>query len=274
MSINKKILKKFFTYLDYDRNIEEFLSRFPEPQTRKELQKYADIISDIRNLKNVRADDKFENYALRNIYSRTRIDNTEVQKEIPKKDTLLIRLRPAYLKPLAIFISVFIFISLSFAGTIYASEKSLPGETLYPVKRTTESIQIALTPYKYENDLYLKILDSRLNEAEIILNQTDFIDTVIVEELIAEIDDTYERCLSRNYFNTNQDRQVQMRIRGIKEVFKGKCGMQKSSSPYPNQNFKDSNDTNTGKNENSSFSNSEKTQQNNKQNQNKKGQEK
>lgn len=270
MSISKKILKKFFTFLDYDRDIEEFLYDFSEPQTHKELQEYADIISDIRNLKNIRADDKFENYALKNIYSRVRIDDADIQKKISKKDMLLIRFRPTYLKPLAIFVSVFIFVSLSFVGTIYASEKSLPGETLYPVKRTTESIQIALTPYKYENDLYLKILDSRLNEAEIILNQTDFIDIVIVEELITDIDDTYERCLSRKYFDMNQNGQVQMRIRGIKEVFKRKCNMLKNSSSYPNQNFKDSNDTNTGKNENSSFSNSEKTQQNNKQNQNKK----
>lgn len=70
-------------------------------------------------------------------------------------------------------------------------------------------------------------LNSRLNEADIILNQGDFTDTTAVEKLITDIDDTYESCRNRNYLNANQNMQMQIRISTVKEGFKKRYGMQK-----------------------------------------------
>ncbi len=228
--INKKVLKKFLNLIDKGVDVNTYLSKFPDEYD--ELKEYADIIKDFEDLKKTPINKDFEEQSLKNIYLKAKLENSENRKDsekTSKKDLLFIRLRPAYLKPLIIFFSVFIFMSFSFGGILYASEDSIPGDTLYTVKRASENLQLALTPYKYEKTIYLKMLDSRLNEAHIILSQVNFKDNVAVENLIKEIDDTYERCRNRNYLGSYEDEQLQNKIKIVKEQYRKRYKMRENN---------------------------------------------
>ena len=121
--------------------------------------------------------------------------------------------------------------SFSFGGILYASGDSVPGDNLYTVKRTSENLQVVLTPYKYEKTIYLKMLDSRLYEADIIFNRVDFADNNIAESLIKDIDDTYERCRNRNYLDSYGDEQMQDKIKTVKEQYRKRYRIQENKNP-------------------------------------------
>lgn len=236
--INIKILKRFLNLIDKDMDMRKCVSELADNQDI--LRKYAQIIEDFKNLKNIRANNDFEEKSLKDIYLRSRIENIAEQKKDLKKDMLLFRLHPFYLKPLMIFLAVFVFLSFSFTGTIYASGNSVPGELLYPVKRASENIRITLTPYKYENIIYLKMLDSRLSEADILLNLSDFKDAAALENLVTDIDDTYKSCKNRNYLGSDQDVQMQIKISAVKEGFKKRYGIKiKNTDDFSGNNIID-----------------------------------
>jgi len=269
MNINKKILKKFLNLLDKGLDMETCLASFPDE--RENLKQYAAIIGTFKNLKNIRVDKDFEDNSLKDIYSRLRIEHLKNREKMSKKDAFLIRLRPAYLKPLVIFLGVLIFMSFSFAGTLYASESSIPGDTLYTLKRTSENIHVAFTPYKYEETLYLKLLDTRLSEADSILNKTNYTDTAAAEKLLSDIDITYKKCRERKYLSADQDGHMQIRIRGIEEGFRYRYGMQEGSTTNCSdqtskeiQNTKSSSDTaKTGQYQNNSVNSDNNKTENN-----------
>jgi len=58
------------------------------------------------------------------------------------------------------------------SGAVYAASDSLPGDTLYPVKRTVEAMQLAVSHDDASNArLYLNLASKRLEEAEALLKK-------------------------------------------------------------------------------------------------------
>lgn len=247
MKLSEKTLKKFLALLDKGQDIQACLDKFPDE--REKLMEYVNLINSFKNLENIKPGEEIENKSLKNIYSRGRIDSAENMQKMTKKDRLLIRLRPAYLKPLTIFLGTLFFMSFSFGGTLYASSSSVPGDTLYAFKRTSENIHVSITPQKYKGRLYIKLLEKRLSEADIILSEADYTNTEAANLLLSDIDNTYRQCLQKKYLDNSLDSRMQMRIRGVKEGFKNKCGMQGSNSticPEGNQSPGTGNDPTTG----------------------------
>jgi hypothetical protein len=226
--MNEKVIKKFLILIDKGMDIDACLSKFPGEYDY--LKEYAETIKSLDNLKDIVADKDFEEKSLKDIYLRARTEDIESVKKISPKNVLPAGLRPAYLKPLIAFLAVLVLIGFSFTGTLYASADSLPGDILYPVKRTSENIQVAFTPYKYEKNLYLKILEERLGEADMILNQADFKDTDAAESLLGDIDGTYRICRERKYLGTYEGEQLQNQITAVKERFRNRYGIQKHST--------------------------------------------
>ncbi len=224
-NMNKKVLKKFLSLIDKGMDIDACLSKFPGEY--QNLKEYAGIIKGLDNLKDIAADKNFEEKSLEDIYFRARTEDTEGVKKISPKSAILAGLRPAYLKPLIAFFAVLVLIGFSFTGTLYASGDSLPGDILYPVKRTSENLKVAFTPYKYEEKLYLKILEERLGEADMILSQADFKDTDAAENLISDIDNTYRICRERKYLGADEDEQLQNDITAVKDRLRNRYGIQK-----------------------------------------------
>jgi len=222
--INKKILKRFDKLLDSGAAIEECLEKFP--LYKDELAAYASITRNLKYLQNIKPEKTVEDHCLKMVYLKSRISNIAGDKETLKRDAAFVRMRPAYLKPLVIFLGVFIFISFSFTGTIYASNDSLPGDTLYSVKRVSESIAVAFTPYKYERSIFLKMLDERLFEADMILNNPEYSNTEATEKLISDIDETFNSCCQRKYLGSESNTYFEERVRHMKEGLHNRYQMQ------------------------------------------------
>jgi hypothetical protein len=222
--VNQKILKKFLDLLDKGYKIDTCLEHFPD--YRDELINYAETIGRFKDLKALNVKEDYLKQNLKDIYTKAKIENLKDQNHISKKDLFLIRFRPAYLKPLTVFLSVFAFFSFSFAGTVYASTDTIPGETLYTVKRATESIQIAFTPYDREGNLYFKFLARRLNEADILFQKSDDIALSFAGNLLTDIDYSYNKCLEHKYQGLNDGGKMKGRINKLKEDFNEKCQVQ------------------------------------------------
>ncbi len=59
---------------------------------------------------------------------------------------------------------------ISGTGAVYASNNSLPGDTLYPVKTWVENIQLAIAPEDVDTGLHMRFAEHRVEEAvELIL---------------------------------------------------------------------------------------------------------
>jgi hypothetical protein len=223
-SVNQKILKKFLSLLDKGCKMDECLEQFPDH--RDELVGYSEMIDRLKDLQVPNVKEDYLKQNLKDIYAKAKIENLKDQNHISKKDLLLISLRPAFLKPLTVFLSVFVFFSFSFAGTVYASTDTVPGETLYTVKRASESIQIVFTPYDSEGSLYFKFLTRRLNEADVLLQKSDDISLSFAGNLLTDIDFSYGKCLEHKYRGLNDGGKMKGRINKLKEDFNEKCRMQ------------------------------------------------
>lgn len=64
------------------------------------------------------------------------------------------------------FSAVLVFLLVIFLGTGYAAAHSLPGEPLYPMKRTIEQVELVLSPPEYRPTVRLKFTQRRLDELE------------------------------------------------------------------------------------------------------------
>ena len=78
----------------------------------------------------------------------------------------LVRLPPAMALRWAFALGMVFAMVWASAGTVSASESSLPGEALYPVKRLSENVWLALTPAAERPALHLEFAGRRLAEIE------------------------------------------------------------------------------------------------------------
>lgn len=196
----------------------------------KELEPYLNVLKDLKNLEYIWNNKKLEDSILEKVY-KSNIHPDKIYGD--NHDIRRIRVRPAFLKPVIVFLSLLLFFSLSFAGTVYASAGSLPGDALYNVKRTYESVQIAFTPYANEGKLYFNFLNKRIYEVDTLLNRAGTIDEEIIENLLSEIDYNYDRCMEHNSFGENNGKGIGRRIDDLRETFHRRRG-NKYNSSYSN----------------------------------------
>jgi len=77
-----------------------------------------------------------------------------------------------WLKRMAVVVPLMIVVLASVAGTVYAAQDSLPGDTLYPVKLSTEQIRRVLTiDDSAGTELELKFAGIRLKEIEAVADK-------------------------------------------------------------------------------------------------------
>lgn len=223
--ISSRVIKKFLNLIDRGYSIDYCLEKFSP--YKKELGPYSHILKNLKNLGNIKNNKKLEDSILEKIYK-----NSEQTDQIRESNYNVrrIRVRPAFLKPVIVFLSIFMFFSLSFAGTIYASANSLPGDVLYNVKKTYENVQIVFTPYANEGKLYLKFLNKRIDEASALLNRTGTIDEEIIESLLSEIDYNYGKCMEHKSFGKNEGKRIGSRINSLRVIFHRRRGYQNENN--------------------------------------------
>ncbi|MFC2022575.1 DUF5667 domain-containing protein [Chloroflexota bacterium] len=149
----------------------ECLDRYPG--MRHELEPLLKVALGIKEPSVIRPSDTFKIQARVNLIERihasqsVKNSTSAVSKSGAKQIWYSV-----WLKPLTIAIAAILFVSVLGTGTAYASQDSLPGDILYPVKIGTEQLQRMLTFNEAANvDLELKFSDTRLSETKAIANK-------------------------------------------------------------------------------------------------------
>lgn len=94
--------------------------------------------------------------------------------------------------PRAVFAGILVVMAFwLISSTATAAQNSLPGQTLYAVKRTVEKIQLTLTVDEVKKtEIRIKHAENRLTEAKTIVDTSSTTDEKIVEQTLNDLKDT------------------------------------------------------------------------------------
>lgn len=221
----QNILDRCHALLKKGHSLEYCLERFKDHQ--QEIRHYFEIVENISSLKKVGPSKEFRENSLESIISRA--DKYERTIAV-KTQRNIISSRKLILRPAMIFI-VFIILSVfSFAGTLFASQDSLPGETLYPLKRSFEDFRVNVYPESFKGNLHLNLLNNRINEAITLLDSENEIDPSLIEELISEMDRHYRMCRNYDCIGSSEEDDYFNLIDNVKTRYHNRYGMGREDS--------------------------------------------
>jgi hypothetical protein len=162
------------------------------------LEEYFKAIKYLKDLKNIRPKEINIKSSLNKIYKSA--------KDKPDKDIIKSKTAAPYsgrrislLKLAVVFTMVLVVLIFSSAGTVYASQDSLPGENLYVVKRAAESVQLFFYPESKKWQLHFKLLNNRIYEADSLIKTGQEGNMELIKELLLEIDEEYSQCKKYNF---------------------------------------------------------------------------
>lgn len=129
----------------------------------------------------------------------------EEMQTLPMQNYVKIRRWPTLIptKAVAAIIITFLVIITAGGSTVYAAQRSLPGDTLYPIKTGIENIQLTATPGAGgKARFYLKLIQRRINETTRQVKANRNISNEISETIGQNIDNAI---IEANKINNNQD---------------------------------------------------------------------
>jgi len=219
----EKIFGKCLKLISRGYSIQYCLKKYS--RYKDTLEEYFKTIKYLENLKNIKPKDINIKSSLNKIYSSAKnsaepdMGKTKSKTAAPGSGR-----RVSLLKPAIVFITVLVVTIFSFAGTVYASQDSLPGENLYPVKRTAESIQLFFYPESKKGQLHFKLLNNRIYEADMLMESGQDSGIELIEELLLEIDEEYYQCKKYNFFEAGDEEETVTTINNIKNKYRNKYG--------------------------------------------------
>jgi len=130
--------------------------------------------------------------------------------------------RTRIIKPIIIFISVFIFFILSFAGVAYAAQGSTNNEFLYPIKRTIENLKLKIYPESDKGELYYQMLQNRIDEANQLLESKNIEpkNEVATKKIFNEAQSNFKACKEKNYFGPSNEQEIKQILNSLEEKYK------------------------------------------------------
>ena len=147
------------------------------------------------------------------------------------------------LKPAMIFLVFLVLAIFSFTGTLFASQDTVPGQVLYPLKRSFEDLKLSVYPESKKDSLHFQFLNNRIDEANTILGSDDHSAGTLVEGLIGEIENEYRMCKQYNCFSTGDEDRVLGSIENIKNRYRYRYDKSQARDMGPDQ------DNSTGNNQ-------------------------
>ena len=194
----KKLLEKCFVLIKKGYSVRYCLSKYKKH--RKELEGYLYDIVNLRENIPVKLEKDYLENNLYKIYDKLKNEAVEQNSDIRYK-------KPLILRPAIIFLSILFVILLSFSGVIYASQSSIPGNTLYLIKKSVEDIKLITYPESLKGALHYKILKSRIYEAAVLLKIKNG-DNLVINDIIDEIDSVFIQCQEYSYFGNNTEEET------------------------------------------------------------------
>ncbi|MDZ7837867.1 MAG: DUF5667 domain-containing protein [Actinomycetota bacterium] len=174
---------------------------------RDRLEPYLKTAMQIKGLKSLQPDENFKKSTLQHVLS-----------QIPQK-----RPRARWLKPAIAFIAAFMIVSFSFAGTAYAAQSSIPGQALYPVKRTVEEVQLFIYPPAQKAKLHLNMLNRRIEEARQVMASEDT-PQQLADQVMQNIEQQYGQCKQYGYLSSENQDQIIEDIESINGRYQKRYG--------------------------------------------------
>jgi hypothetical protein len=213
----QRIIDKCHKLLEKGYSLDQCLERFSSFD--REIRDYFSIAEDIKKLKKLSPSKEFTKNGLESIiYRAESLDASE------KIAPAAVPLRKLILRPAMIFMAFIIISVFSFAGTLFASQESIPGETLYPLKRSFEQFQLNIYPEGMKAGLHLRFLGNRIDEAEILLEEENEADPSLIEGLIAEMDSQYRSCSQYDCLDPAHEDDILDSINSIKNRYRSRYG--------------------------------------------------
>ena len=196
----QKVMDKCHILINKGYSIDYCLDKFKD--CRQEIKEYFAAAESLGTLKAVRPEKKFSENSLDLIINRA-----EKQKRAAgvKPGHSTTPVRRLILRPAMIFLIIFMLTVFSFSGTLLASQESVPGEALYPLKRSFEDFRLNIYPENLKDGLHLQFLNNRISEADMLLEEENIDDAILLEGLITEIDKQYQMCKQYNCINSGNE---------------------------------------------------------------------
>lgn len=211
----EKIFNRCLRLIERGCSIEYCLKKYSK--YREPLEEYFNTIKLFKNLKNIKPEGMDIAGSLDRIYIASGKDKDKI-----KTGAISPHKKISFLKPAIVFITVLVVAIFSFTGTIYASRDSLPGETLYPVKKAAENMQLFFWPESKKGGLHFKFLNNRIYEANMLLESGDNNGVELIEMLLDEIDREYLKCKEYSYFKNISEEETSAAINKIKNTYRNR----------------------------------------------------
>jgi len=151
-------------------SLEDCLDRYP--YVRHELEPLLRVAMSIKEPADIRPSDAFKVRARVNLMEHIHASQSgKKAMRSPSQAGVRHGWYTGWARAVAIAVAVILFISAAGTGTAFASQSSLPGDTLYSVKLGTEQLQRIITfDDAAEVELELKFASTRLDELEELTN--------------------------------------------------------------------------------------------------------
>jgi len=210
----QKVIDKCHILIKKGYSIDYCLDRFKD--SRQEIKDYFAIAESLNILRTVRPGKNFSENSLDLIIKRAK-KRERIAGIRPTHSTTPIR--RSILRPAMIFLIIFMLTVFSFSGTLFASQESIPGEALYPLKRSFESFRLNIYPENLKDSLHLQFLNNRINEADTLLEEENDDNVILLEELIIDIDKQYQMCKQYDCINSRNENALLDSIDSVKNRY-------------------------------------------------------
>ena len=220
----EKVIYKCLMLMEKGHSLDECISRFKGH--RDEITEYFKTIKNIKGLEVIMPEKDYQKNGLtqimgeakrREMISSEKADAAAAIKRSKPGAKKRLLLRPAMIFLVFLVVSVF-----SFSGTLFASQETVPGQVLYPLKKSFEGFRLIIYPESQKDYLHFQFLNNRIDEANILLESDKSDADVLVDDLIIEIDMEYQMCRQYNCFSTRDEDSVINSINNIKNRYRSR----------------------------------------------------
>ncbi len=233
----EKIIYKCLLLIEKGHSLDECINKFEG--YRDEITEYFKTIKNIKGLEVVMPEKDYKKNSLDQIIGeakrRERISSEKATSAAAMKRNISTTKKRLILRPAMIFLVFLMLTTFSFAGTLFASQETVPGQVLYPLKRSFEDFKLIVYPENKKDGLHFQFLNNRIYEANTLLESDDPDTGIFVGDLIDEIDEEYYTCRQYNCFSTRDEDRILDSINNIKNRFRYRYGKNQDNSTGNNQ---------------------------------------
>ena len=210
--------------MEKGHSLDECIGRFKGH--RDEINEYFKTIKNIKGLEAIIPEKDYRKNSLAQIMGeaerRERVSAEKATSAAAIKRGISGTKKRLLLKPAMIFLVFLVLATFSFTGTLFASQETVPGQVLYPLKRSVEDFKLIVYPESKKDGLHFQFLNNRIDEANALLESDDPDTGIFVEDLINEIDNEYQMCNQYNCFSTRDEDSVLDSINNIKNRYRSR----------------------------------------------------